>query len=392
MKPIAYPSPRVLQLDSHVLDSELHSLLSSQLSTVFAHLGPKSWLLQLNPRLYTLLLRVLVFRCTVWRSATSYGLGLQNLRLADKSTGRAIGHLKKIALLAALVSASASSFLYSYLSSVEDSLDDSNNPRLKRWLIGKSYLVLVGADKVAKLLSLANFISFLVNGKYASLLNRVLGITLNPIATDLAAASGESVSYEFQNRQLAWTVMTELAIFTLPLLKVKKLQRVALGLKRRLVAKSGDVSTNEVELPPYAHLSILQCAYCVDQQRRSVELASAAKFITNPMKTNCGHVFCYVCIVTALHGANTDGEPAKCLRCNHAITWFEEHCSHEEVPSTAILFGPEDEKDEQLGSKLVTKVENRQDQSDSADDAEDETTGDEYSEDEDFQEDDFEVD
>lgn len=389
MKPIAYPSPRVSQLDSHVLDSELHSLLSTQLSTVFAHLGPKSWLLQLNPRLYTLLLRILIFRCTIWKSATSYGLGLQNLRLADTSSGRSIGFLKKVALLVALVSGSACSFLYSYLSSAEDDFNQPNHSRSRRWLIKTAYLVLVGADKIAKILSLANFISFLINGKYVSLPNRVLGITLNPIDADLTRSSGESVSYEFQNRQLAWTVLTELAIFTLPLLKVNKLLRAALRLKKKLPSPSGDTSSNKVPVSPYARLPDLQCAYCVYQQQRSGELASAANFITNPMKTNCGHVFCYICVATALYGANTAGEPAKCLRCNHSITWFEEYCPSNDIPSNAILFASQEEEQPQSDLPVEFKSHSPED---SENDANIKSLEDDYSEDEDFQEDDFEVD
>ena len=83
------------QLDADILDSELVSLLKQQLSSI-SHLHRGWWTYELQPELWSLLLNLVVFRLTVWKKGTSYGLGLQNLQLSNFKNGKIIGYSKSV--------------------------------------------------------------------------------------------------------------------------------------------------------------------------------------------------------------------------------------------------------------------------------------------------------
>lgn len=67
-------------------------------------------------------------------------------------------------------------------------------------------------ENIARAWELAGWALFLWDGRYPSLLMRALGLRLVPNAAHLA----RMVSYEFMNRQLVWSVMTEFLKFAIP--------------------------------------------------------------------------------------------------------------------------------------------------------------------------------
>jgi peroxin-2 len=317
---ISYPSPRVSQLDAHILDSELTGLLKQQLVDIFLLHTAHWWTYNHHPELYTLLLNLVIFRLTVWRSGSLYGLALQNLKLADWRSGAVIGPAKRVALCAVLVGLYGwlRLQLYMYLQEHAQTAHDSSW-RLRVWAAVMRHrdVVLGRANDVVRLVNLANFVLFLVNGQHVLVVHRLLGVSLVPVVTDLLKFNGDNVNFEFQNRQLAWNVMTEFLVFLLPLLKLKKLRR---GFNRLRGARE-----QQPKAAPFAHLALSQCAICIEGARAAGRLVEGAFPVTNAHVTNCGHIYCYVCISTRFHMIEVaEGEAERCPRCAARLEWFRQ--------------------------------------------------------------------
>lgn len=353
MIPISYPSPRVSQLDANILDNELDSLLAQQLSSVFHLQSSKWWSYSQHPETWNLLLNLLVFKLTVWKSGASYGLSLQNLKLTDFRSGKKINTTKRSLLLAVLVSGFLLKKLESYLYSTEDKT--VINPRriidsIKNFIYKHRFTVLSKVNDTLKVLNLVNFVLFLISGRYPTLIHRVLGISLTPIVSDLLKFNGDNVNFEFQNRQLVWNVMTEFLVFILPLLKLKKMRKMALKMLSPYKKDSAEFNREAGTIPvetPYSHLPISQCAVCHhNAQRDGKKSGDNYCLVTNPYITNCGHVYCYVCLATtfnAIENGDDDSEP--CLRCGMKLKWFEAYGRKDgDIDAEAIMVTYEEEE------------------------------------------------
>ncbi|RLV90394.1 Cytokinesis protein sepH [Spathaspora sp. JA1] len=358
MIPISYPSPRVAQLDAHILDSELFSLLKEQFSSIFHLHNNSKYSYDQNPELYSLLLNLVIFKLTVWKTGASYGLSLQNLKLTDVRNAKIIGFSKRGLLLAILVGGYAYEKLQSYLYGIDGDGNENGSStilgRLKDYIIRNRTVMLTKIDNCLKVANLVNFTIFLVNGKYPSVMHRILGISLTPLVSDLLKFTGDNVNYEFQNRQLVWNVMTEFLVFILPLLQLSKLNKMTRKLLLRQggredgmeiqVGKSGPVFT------PYTNLPVSECAICHENNNQiAAGGRTSACHITNPYITNCGHVYCYVCIATRFNVIKTRGEDMPCLRCGQRLEWFHEFGSDElAIDEDAIIVsGDEQDSDEE---------------------------------------------
>ncbi|VEU23545.1 DEKNAAC104452 [Brettanomyces naardenensis] len=344
--PIVNPPNRVLQLDGKLLDDELYSSLSSGLTEAFR----LSTLPQSIQRFGTefapelrLLLKLALFKVTVWDKGSTYGLTLQNLGLRDGSTGHGISKFRRLLLLSSIIL----SHLYERLESHIYASDDRYTDAAETTNISKISLrsalsvltnrlkyILPKLDKLYTLLSLSNFLVFLVKGRYPTLGNRILGIAYSPLSSLKVslASNPETISYEFQDRQLVWNTLTEFLAFTLPLISIPKLSRNI----RHLI---GGRSRNPV--PPDAMLRFLPescCAVCYQKQlaksSNGEEVSVEDNLVTNPYITNCGHIYCYNCIVSKLeefgndrseytdeNEVEDDGLHWNCLRCAKPVIY-----------------------------------------------------------------------
>ena len=332
--PIPYPSPRVSQLDAHILDSELFSLLKDQLANILS-LHHASWTFQQHPEIWSLVLQLLIYRVTVGRSGSTYGLALQNLRYTD-TKGKTIGSGRKKLLLALIVGSYLYEKLTSYLYSVDETplRDTTLVDRVVNFVKSHKNTVLSTVDRTLKLANLVNFTLFLVDGRYSTVSNRIFGITLAPVVTDLLRFNGNNVNFEFQNRQLVWNVMTEFLVFTLPLLQLGRVR--AWFAKRTRGEKPADRG-------PYAALRASECAICHEQNVQAAIAGSkpaSSGTVTNACVTSCGHIYCYVCIATRF---NMAGDHA-CLRCGNQMEWFR---VFSDVKNEAILIKGEEEEEEE---------------------------------------------
>ncbi|KAI5963265.1 PEX2 [Candida pseudojiufengensis] len=397
MHPISYPSSRVSQLDANILDSELFSLLKDQLSSIFqlhdnndnSFFGKFSF--NKHPETYSLLLNLLIFRLTVWKSGSSYGDALQNLKLSDAKTGKIIGFNKKSLLLAFLVG----TYLYKRLETKLYQIDESESSeetdsflsKLKNKIINNRTEILTKCDNTFKIINLVNFTMFLVSGRYPSVIRRVLRITETPVISDLLKFNGSNVNYEFQNRQLVWNVMTEFLVFLLPLLQLKKIRKFT----RKIISKTTNPnpkdSTNSIDVDSklitrFSNLPVSECAICHYNNEKASQsggrVFTTAGPVTNACITNCGHVFCYVCIATQFNVKKTSGEDVLCLRCNSKLEWFQEFEADEKsIDEDAITIRPEiddqqEEEDEDETEEIVNeKIENSDGEYESQNDEDD---------------------
>lgn len=342
MAQIPYPSPRVSQLDAHILDSELFSLLKQQLSDAFLLHASKPWSYSQHPDLWALILKLAVFRLTTFKTGSSYGLKLQNLKLTNLKTGGIVGNKTRALLLAAIIGEYLFKKLESYIYAIEDSAHRGGKSlvgRLKTILIKNRTEILSKTNDTLKLLNLANFLLFLVQGRYPSVLHRVLGISMTPIIADLLKFNGDNVNFEFQNRQLVWNVMTEFLVFTLPLLQLRKWSRMAKSVIPYRKSTNAYLTTSETPIQtPFTQLPISQCAIC----KEVVEITgikAASTYVTNACITNCGHIYCYVCISTRFNAIENGSEGAEgCPRCRMKLTSFELYGNKvEDIDTDAIM-------------------------------------------------------
>ena len=329
---------KVLQLDALSLDIELLKTLNSKLSVAFGDSKLPISIQKFGTRFsleLELILKLLLFKSTIWNKGNTYGLRLQNLTLHDSGAPyrQNISKLRKLSLLSSIVG----SYLYSrFEKQLYSSELELNAPNLTERSLIKSLGKLVRQlNKYYAIFSLANFVTFLLNGKFPSLMDRILKVSYIPISnTEVSLASNpEAISYEFQDRQLVWNTLTEFLAFTLPLISIKRLW---ISLKsifhiNKYTKKTMIDGSNNI----HCFLPQACCAICYKKSSENLhngeDVSIEDNLITNPYITNCGHLYCYYCIINKLDDYNElnggvlvdkvsdDGTHWNCLRCGMPV-------------------------------------------------------------------------
>lgn len=284
-------TPRVGQIDASLLDSELQSQLKDKLWAAFKVFRPdiKD---NYEPELL-LMLKLVLFKATIWDYSTTYGAKLQNLKLVNSASNSRV-HIpisKQQKLLYGLATIGGG-YLWTKVNEFlgAASYDSAEMPRVVR--------LRAFAEKLSALwlaASLFNFLSFLYSGTYSTLLLRLLKMKYIPVSRKV----NRMVNFEFQNRQLVWNAMTEFLMFLLPLINFARLKRTLLKF----------VTQNQ---PPTGTLSFLPekaCPICYEKD-------ASISTITNPYQTPCGHIYCYVCIKLKLE---EDPDGWACARCGQQV-------------------------------------------------------------------------
>jgi peroxin-2 len=177
--------------------------------------------------------------------------------------------------------------------------------------------------------ALASFLVFLVNGRYRTLLDRILRLRLAPPTSQVS----REVSFEYLNRQLVWHAFTEFLLFVLPLVGISRWRRwlsKAWRKTKSVVSTSGEDKEKAGE---YAFLPERTCAICYQDQNSTgaseaeIIAASAASGgvigsaqtdVTNPYETiPCGCIYCFVCLASRIEAEGGDGWT--CLRCGEVV-------------------------------------------------------------------------
>lgn len=203
-------------------------------------------------------------------------------------------------------------------------------PNLNIRLLSHLFAFLSTSHSIA---AFASFLVFVVNGRYRTVLDRILRLRLVPPTNH----ASREISFEYLNRQLVWHAFTEFLLFFLPLVGISRWRRWlsrAWRKARTLVKTNGaDEKDESATNGEYAFLPERTCAICYQDQNpnSTVEndativmgasggvVGSAQTDITNPYETiPCGCIYCFVCIGTRLEFEEGDGWI--CLRCGDLV-------------------------------------------------------------------------
>lgn len=287
--------PRVGQLDASLLDADLTNQLKDILWKAFSVYRPE--LRDKYEYELLLLLKLLLFKVTVWDYSTTYGAKLQNLQLVQaSSTFHNQRQLTSRQKLLYGIMTIGGSYIWAKLDDyVTTAAVDSPSVRLLR-------RVQILFWRCWTACTLFNFVAFLFSGNYLTLVMRVLRIKYMLAGRNTV----RTVNYEFQNRQLVWNALTEFLLFVLPLINVTRLRQKLAQMFTTPPKDGGRLS----------FLPEKTCAICFDQDDGPSSAHVHMKTVTNPYVANCGHIYCYVCIKTKL-AEYPDGW--FCLRCGQAI-------------------------------------------------------------------------
>ncbi|PQE23012.1 putative peroxisome assembly protein [Rutstroemia sp. NJR-2017a WRK4] len=324
------PAFRVGQVDAELLDEELVELLKGQVGEGLKYFGPHildDWSAEI-----LLALRAVIFKLSVWDHDATYGASLQNLRFTDarKSGPVLVSPSKWQKALYGLftVGGKYAWTRWEYYLLGHDDGYSTPSPMMQRL----SRLT-TGLTNLHSTAAFASFLVFLVNGRYRTLLDRILRLRLAPPSSQIS----REVSFEYLNRQLVWHAFTEFLLFVLPLVGISRWRRILSRAWRRTKSlltssSSSDPDDEDSSSNAKGELAFLPertCAICYhDQNSQTSEnevlgaaaagvIGSAQTDITNPYEAECGCVYCFVCLATRLEAE--DGEGWVCLRCGREV-------------------------------------------------------------------------
>ncbi|TVY82316.1 Peroxisomal biogenesis factor [Lachnellula suecica] len=321
------PAFRVGQVDAELLDEELLELLKGQVGEALKYFGSHlqdDWSAEIM-----LALRAVLFKLTIWDHDATYGAALQNLKFTDARNKGPV-----------LVSPSRwQKGLYGLFTvggkyawtRWENWLVDNDNgyDELSPTLRKLSRLSDIGSS-LHSTAAFASFLVFLVNGRYRTLLDRLLRLRLAPPTSQVS----REVSFEYLNRQLVWHAFTEFLLFVLPLVGISRWRRWLARAWRKTKSVMRNSGEEELDLKSgeFAFLPERTCAICYQDQNSTTAseaeivaasgasgvIGSAQTDITNPYETiPCGCIYCFVCLASRLEAE--EGEGWTCLRCGEEV-------------------------------------------------------------------------
>ena len=320
-----------------------------------------------------LALRAILFKLSIWDHDASYGAALQNLRYTDV---RKVGPIhapltvgqKVIYGLFTVGGRYGWEKWEDWLMDREEGVREliqNDRDRFAEPSQTSSNVRLLSkistlASTAHSLAAFASFLVFLVNGRYRTLLDRVLRMRLVPPSYQVS----REVSFEYLNRQLVWHAFTEFLLFLLPLVGISRWRRLLSRAWRKTTNLVRSGGRDEEEVTRAGELAILPertCAICYKDQNPTTTpgneitavsaasggvVGSAQTDITNPYETiPCGCIYCFVCIATRLEAE--EGEGWVCLRCGQDVKeckpWagdvVEEDSAHAESKCVIFLHG-----------------------------------------------------
>ncbi|KAL8305521.1 hypothetical protein RB597_003686 [Gaeumannomyces tritici] len=329
------PSFRVGQVDAELLDEELLGLLRGQVNEALKYLGGGGGTARMGddwaPEIL-LVLRAVLFKLTVWDHGATYGAALQNLKYTDARQDSTRlsppSRLQKSLYGAVTVGGKYLWTKWEDWLIGQDNGYDAPAPRIQRFTRLTSM-----ASNVHAAAALASFLAFLVQGRYRTLLDRLLRMRLAPLTSQVS----REVSFEYLNRQLVWHAMTEFLLFFLPLIGIKRWRKWFSRAWRRTkeVVTAGTADDGQGRKEKKGELAFLPertCGICYHDQNSgqntenevmaaaasSGVVGSAQTDVTNPYETiPCGCVYCFVCLATRLE--REEGEGWTCLRCGELV-------------------------------------------------------------------------
>ena len=264
---------RVSQLDATELDEEIVEMLWTQLSNCARHFTT-NLLYTIKPEL-TALLRVVLWKYSVLPSGATFGQRMLGLTYAENYNS-------------SLPASRARRILLVFVVLVEWSRERWG--ALLPWLSPDKGAILCKSmsyiEVLLKLATLINFLSFLLHGRYPTLLQRLLSLGVSHTRKKIS----QSPEYDYMNREILWHGFAEFIFAVLPLVNTSRLKRWG----HNIVRKCG------IQLPQPTNNCCPVCNHtpCM------------------PHRPECGHVHCYYCLKASLLA----DEMFQCGICNEPIT------------------------------------------------------------------------
>jgi len=321
------PAFRVGQVDAELLDEELLELLKGQVGEGLKYFGTHvqdDWSAEIM-----LALRAVLFKLSVWDHDATYGAALQNLKFTDarKKGSDLVSPSKWQKALYGLFTVGGK---YTWTKWENWMVDNDNGYNEPSPLIRRLSRFSDTVSTVYSTVAFASFLVFLLNGRYRTILDRVLRLRLAPPTSQVS----REVSFEYLNRQLVWHAFTEFLLFVLPLVGISRWRRwlARAWRKTKSVVRSSSEDEDDIKSGEFAFLPERTCAICCqDQSTTSASEAeviaisgasgvvgSAQTDITNPYETiPCGCIYCFVCLAGRLEAE--EGEGWTCLRCGEDV-------------------------------------------------------------------------
>ena len=323
-----WPAFRVGQVDAELLDAELLDLLKGQAGEALKYFAgghlKDDWSAEIQ-----LILRAILFKLSIWDHDVSYGAALQNLKYTDaRQSGPVLSPPTKLQKslygLVTVLGRYGWCKWEDWLANQDDGYNEPS-PRLQR--LSRLTSMLTTTHSAAAMVS---FLVFLLQGRYRTLLDRLLRIRLAPPTSQVS----REVSFEYQNRQLVWHAFTEFLLFILPLIGINRWKKLLMRTWRKTkgLIRSGSESDEGEPKGEFGFLPERTCAICYQDQNSGASteaevlaaatsggvVGSAQTDITNPYEAiPCGCIYCYVCLATRLE--REEGEGWACLRCGEEI-------------------------------------------------------------------------
>ncbi|KAL1956731.1 hypothetical protein VTO42DRAFT_6881 [Malbranchea cinnamomea] len=322
------PAFRVGQVDAELLDEELLGLLKGQVGEGLKYFGRhvrEDWNNEIE-----LVLRAILFKLSVWDHNASYGAALQNLKYTDsRSPGPVHSNPTKWQkILYGLLTVGGRYAWDKWEAWLIDQEGGYNEPSYNVRLLSK---ITKSASTVHSIAAFISFLVFLVNGRYRTLVDRLLRMRLAPPSTQVS----REVSFEYLNRQLVWHAFTEFLLFLLPLVGIGRWRRWVSRAWRRTISSlrvNDDGGEQEKSQGELSFLPERTCPICYQEHNPTATseseilgasasggiIGSAQTDITNPYETiPCGCLYCFVCITEKLEAE--EGEGWICLRCGEIV-------------------------------------------------------------------------
>ncbi|KAI8297964.1 Peroxisomal biogenesis factor 2 [Colletotrichum sp. SAR11_240] len=359
------PAFRVGQVDAELLDDELLELLRGQVGDALKYFAgghlKDDWSAEI-----LLALRAVLFKLTVWDHDATYGAALQNLKYTDARKDGSVlvapsKWQKSLYGLATVFGRYGWDKWENWLLEHDEGYGDPN-PRLQRLSRITSRITTLHAGA-----AFVSFLVFLLQGRYRTLLDRVLRMRLAPPTSQVS----REVSFEYLNRQLVWHAFTEFLLFVLPLIGINRWRRWISRTWRKtksIMTTSGD--EDKSANGEYGFLPERTCAICYQDQNAlatteteimaaaasSGVIGSAQTDITNAYETiPCGCIYCFVCLATRLE--REEGEGWTCLRCGELVKeckpWSGDVLEPpKKSPTSKVVAFSEDSKDAEVEAEV----------------------------------------
>jgi len=255
------PAFRVGQVDAELLDEELLELLKGQVGEALKYFGTHvqdDWSAEIM-----LALRAVLFKLSVWDHDATYGAALQNLKFTD-ARSKSSGLVSPSNLQKTLYGIFTVGGKYAWTKWENWLVDHDDGHEEPSPTIQKLSRLSDAISTIHSTAAFASFLVFLLNGRYRTLLDRVLRLRLAPPTSQIS----REVSFEYLNRQLVWHAFTEFLLFILPLVGISRWRRWLSRAWRKtksLVRNSGEAE-EETKSGEYYFLPERTCAICYKDQ------------------------------------------------------------------------------------------------------------------------------